>query len=438
MFRRSIPHAVAIFAFLFTLCASATAQERVLYRLQGGPDGEEPRAGLIADAAGNLYGTTFYGGGQADVGTVFRLSPPSTLNGAWTETLLYTFSDLLNGWDPWAGLVADAAGNLYGTTWLGGSEGDCGVVFQLSPMGSTWNYAVLHNFLCDGTSDGGEPRADLTIDSQGNLYGTTSVGGTGLCFGGCGVVFELSPSNGNWIETILYNFPAVGSGDDATGGTGGGVVLDDKGNLYGTTFAGGGKNAAGAVFTLKHPAQPGGPWIYHVLHAFVDPMQGIYPEAGVSFDRQGNLYGTTQLGAGTGCYGSGCGVVFELSRQPGGTLQYNVLYAFTGEGDGGLPQASLTVDKTGNLYGTTQNGGTGTGCTGLGCGVAFRLTPPAQPGASWTQSVLHTFRGSTDGYVPWGKLAIGKLGLLYGATQFGGIPTCDSNFGCGTVFVLRP
>lgn len=437
MFRRSVFHVLAIFTFLFMLCAPALAQEGVLYRFLAGPDGEEPRAGLIADAAGNLYGTTFYGGGQSDVGTVFRLTPPHTLGGAWTETVLHSFSDLAEGWDPWAGLVADAAGNLYGTTWLGGAEGDCGVVFELSPMGSTWNYSVIHNFTCDDNSDGGDPRADLAIDGQGNLYGTTSVGGTGLCFGGCGVVFELSPSNGSWTETVLYNFPAIGSGDDATGGTGGGVVLDNQGNLYGTTFVGGGSNATGAVFVLKRPAQQGGQWTYHVLHAFVDPTQGIYPEAGVIFDRQGNLYGTTELGAGTGCYGSGCGVVFELSRQ-GGALQYNVLYTFTGQGDGGLPQASLTLDKAGNLYGTTQNGGTGTGCSGLGCGVAFRLAHPAQPGAPWTQSVLHTFRGASDGYVPWGKLAIGKLGLLYGATQFGGITSCDSGFGCGTVFVLRP
>lgn len=438
MFRRSVLQWMTIFSFIFVLCASTAGQERVLYRFVAGPDGEEPRAGLIADASGNLYGTTFYGGGQTNVGTVFRLTPPPTLPGDWTETVLHSFSDLLDGWDPWAGLVADAAGNLYGTTWLGGTEGDCGVVFQLSPMGNTWSYSVLHNFACDDETDGGEPRNDLAVDSHGNLYGTTTVGGTGLCIGGCGVIFELSPSGGNWTEAILYNFPAVGSGEEATGGTGGGVILDNKGNLYGTTFAGGGQNAAGAVFILKRPAQPRGQWTYHVLHSFVDPAQGLYPEAGVTFDRQGNLYGTTQIGGGTGCSGSGCGVVFELSREPDGSLQYNVLYSFTGEGDGGLPQASLTVDKGGNLYGITQEGGMGSGCIGLGCGVAFRLMPPAQPGAFWTQSVLHTFRGAADGYVPWGKLVVGKLGLLYGATQFGGIPTCDPNFGCGTVFVLHP
>jgi len=428
----------ALVLFLFAPCLLAAGAEKVLYRFQAGNDGTEPKSGLIADASGNLYGTTFYGGGPEDVGTIFQLTPPTSPGGAWTETLLHSFSDLLGGWDPWAGLVFDKSANIYGTAWLGGTSGDCGVVFKLVP--ATGTYTVLHNFACDTTNDGGEPRADLTIDGAGNLYGTTTVGGTGACVGGCGVVFELSPSpsGDTWTERVLYNFPAIGSGEDAAGGTGGNVILDGRGNLYGTTFVGGGPNSSGAVFELKRPAQPGGTWTYHVIHSFSDPSEGFNPMAGLTFDRAGNLYGTTQLGAGWGCYGVGCGVIFKLTPQLGGTWSYTVLYTFSGLGDGGLPQASLTLDANGSLYGTTQNGGVGTGCSGLGCGVAFRLTPPQPPSGTWTETVLHTFRGGSEGYVPWGKLVIGKAGWLYGATEFGGIPTCDSNFGCGTVFAVHP
>lgn len=428
-------YSLALALFLVGLQLSAFSQEKVLYRFQAGNDGSEPKAGVIADAAGNLYGTTFYGGGQNDVGSIFQLTPPAVAGGAWTETVLHDFSDLLSGWDPWAGLVADKSGNLYGTTWLGGLFGDCGVVFQLVP--ATGAYTVIHNFACDGSGDGGEPRADLAIDAAGNLYGTTSVGGTGACIGGCGVVFEISPSNGGWIETVLFNFPAVGSGGLATGGTAGSVILDQKGNLYGTTFVGGGSDSAGAVFILKRPAQPGGTWTYHTIHAFTDPRQGTSPLAGLAFDRAGNLYGTTQQGAGLGCYGSGCGVVFKLSSQANGSWLYSVLYTFTGLGDGSLPQSSLMFAANGSLYGTTQTGGTGAGCSGLGCGVAFRLTPQ-QGSSTWREAVLHTFTGGTDGYVPWGKLTVGKNGWLYGATEFGGIATCDSNFGCGSVVAIHP
>jgi uncharacterized repeat protein (TIGR03803 family) len=424
--------------FLFVPYLLAAGPEKVLYGFQGGNDGSEPKGGLIADAFGNLYGTTFYGGGHEDVGTIFQLTPPASPGGAWTETVLHSFSDLPGGWDPWAGLVSDKSGNLYGTTWLGGTSGDCGVVFKLEP--ATGTYTVIHNFACDTINDGGEPRADLTIDSAGNLYGTTTVGGTGGCgcVGGCRVVFQLSPSDSTWRETVLYNFPSVGSEYPAPGGTGGNVILDRRGNLYGTTFVGGGPTSAGVVFMLRRPTRPGGRWTYHVLHSFSDLSQGFKPMAGLTFDRAGNLYGTAQLGGGSGCYGDGCGVIFKLARQLGGTWSYAVLYTFRGLGDGGLPQASLTTVANGSLYGTTQNGGVGTGCSGLGCGVAFRLTPPQQASGTWTETVLHTFRGGDDGYVPWGKLAIGKAGWLYGVTEFGGIPACDPDFRCGTVLAVHP
>jgi uncharacterized repeat protein (TIGR03803 family) len=422
---------------MFASGASASGPDKVLYRFQGGDDGSGPRADLIADQAGNLYGTTFSGGGQASEGTVFRLKPPARQGGAWKETILHDFLNLGDGQYPWAGLVEDKAGNLYGTTWLGGIYGDCGVVFKLAPSGGTWTYSVLHNFSCDDLSDGGESRADLVIDGSGNLYGTTTVGGNGGCTGGCGVVFELARSGGSWTERVLYNFPATGSGENAYGGSGGGVVLDAKGNLYGTTFNGGGTGSAGTVFELMRPARRGGPWKHKVVHSFKQSNGGLVPQAGLIFDARGNLYGTTQIGAGSGCYGNGCGVVFRLTPRSGGAWTYTVLYKFTGHGDGSLPQANLIFDRAGNLYGTTQLGGSGSKCTSSGCGVVFRLKPPLRYGGAWTETVLHSFQGGTDGYVPWGRVFFGSGGQLYGTTQFGGLATCDFN-GCGTVFAVAP
>jgi uncharacterized repeat protein (TIGR03803 family) len=431
---------LGVFSVVLLLSCSALAGsgERVLHRFQGGNDGSGSKADLFADPTGNLYGTTFSGGGQASEGTIFQLSPPATKSGAWTETLLHSFETLSDGQYPWAGLVGDKAGNLYGTTWLGGTFGDCGVVFKLAPAGGTWTYSVLHNFDCDGSADGGESRADLIIDQAGNLYGTTTVGGTGRCSGGCGAVFELSPSHGGWTETVLYNFPAVGTGEEASGGTGGSVVLDNKGNLYGTTFVGGGSNSAGTVFELKRPAHHGGAWKYIQLHSFNRPDDGQIPQGGLTFDSQGTLYGTTQYGAGSGCYGNGCGAVFRLAAQKNGKWSYSVLYRFAGTGDGGLPESSLTLGAGGTLYGTTQLGGSGSKCSSLGCGVAFRLKPPQKNGGPWVESVLHSFQGGKDGYVPWGRVVFGKAGRLYGATQFGGIPSCDFHSGCGTVFSVDP
>jgi len=177
-----------------------------------------------------------------------------------------------------------------------------------------------------------------------------------------------------------------------------------------------------------------------VLYQFTGGADGGSPSSSLLMDTSGNLYGTTLYGGiGGSCGNSGCGVVFELNPSSTGSWVYAVLHRFAGNGDGGLPQASLRPGGAGELYGTTQEGGTGPGCSGLGCGVAFRLRPPHSPGGAWTETVLHTFRGGRDGYVPWGQPAFGKGGRLYGTTQFGGIPKCEiDNFGCGTVFEIIP
>ena len=416
------------------------AQESVLHRFGSGSDGIGPKTGVIADKSGNLYGTTFNGGGGGSEGTVFMLTHPQPSDNLWKETILHRFNNLAEGQYPWTGLVQDPAGNLFGTTWL--SAGNhcanevCGVIFELSPPSSgskQWTYRVIYEFT--GNADGGGPwqGADLVRDSEGNLFGTTASGGSGQCIGGCGVVFELSPVDGTWTETVLYNFPADASGN---GGGNGGVILDQSGNLYGTTYYGGSFNPWSGVFKLVRPSKPGGTWKYVTIHNLISNDEGTSPAAGLVFDSQGNLYGTTEFGGTSSDFGT----VFRLTPQPSGSWIHSVLHKFTGMGDGQWPTNALTVDAEGNVYGTTQAGGVGAchGPFGLGCSVAFRFNPPADAHDPWIETVFYTFAPGTDGDIPWGRLIFGAGGQLYGATQFGGI-LCDTlRQGCGTVFALAP
>jgi uncharacterized repeat protein (TIGR03803 family) len=316
----------------------------VLYSFTGG-DGSHPGGVLIADAAGNLYGTTISGGAQ-DAGTVFQLTPSGTLN------VLYSFTGGSDGALPWAGMIADTAGNLYGTTYGGGASGQ-GTVFQLDPSGTL---TVLYSFT--GGNDA-SPWSGLIADAAGNLYGTTEGGD------GPGEVFQLTPSG---ILNVLHNF---------TGRDGaiphGGLIFDAAGNLYGTTHNGGASAAYGTVFQLT----PSG--ALNVLHSFTGGSDGAYPEAGLIADMAGNLYGTT-WGGGSG----GQGTVFQLT--PSGAL--NVLYSFTGGSDGGRPAADLIADAAGNLYGTTASGGAGTSCPG-GCGTVFELAaPPSLTGGQARRNMI--------------------------------------------------
>ena len=431
---------LSIVAVLSVLSSFSPAQtkETVLHKFQGNSDGFDVRSGVVVDAKGDMFGTSFFGGGAAGAGIVYEMTPPATIGGAWTETVIHRFSyhDIGDGLSPWGGLAMDGDGDLFGTAWLGGTCGSCGLVFELSPpatQGGTWAYQVIHDFIDDGL-DGMNPQADLVIDAQGELFGTTSAGGAGGCVGGCGTVFELSRSGGIWVDDILHSFPAHGNGFDASGGTGGSVTLDSAGNVFGTTREDG--LGLGTVFELARPA-PGGRWRYRNIYSFSSEADGFDPEAGVAFDSRGNLYGTTNSGGVQGCYGVGCGTVFRLKMQPDGSWSHVILYAFRGTGDGGTPTASVIVGPDGVVYGTTQIWGTGNGCTGSGCGVAYSLTRPMRPGM-WRQTVLHTFLHGADGYVPYGELVFGPGGLIYGATEFGGKPTCESGFGCGTVFSVTP
>jgi uncharacterized repeat protein (TIGR03803 family) len=317
-------------------------KETALYTFTGTPDGASPNRGpLVRDAPGNLYGTT-ESGGASGYGTVFKLDTTGK------ETVLYSFTGGTDGGDPFAGLVRDGEGSLYGTTTYGGdltcdAPYGCGVVFKLDTTGTE---TVLHTFSGSG-GDGGNPVAGLVRDAAGNLYGTTREGGSGG-YPGYGTVFKLDKAGD---ETILHSF---------TGGDGewpyAGVIRDAAGNLYGTTENGG--SVYGTIFKLDRRGKES------VLHSFAGPpADGAQPFAGLVRDAKVNRYGTTAEGGPLNW-----GTVFKLDKSGKET----VLHSFTGAADGGQPWAGLVRDAKGDLYGTTSSGGS-TGCEGYGCGVVFKL-----------------------------------------------------------------
>lgn len=269
---------------------TAAGKEAVLYSFTGTAAGAFPEAGLIMDAAGNLYGTTTAGGLSGN-GTVFKLGPPKTKGGAWTEEVLYSFGTGTDGAVPVAGVNLDAAGNVYGTTSAGGAYG-YGTVFQLTPSGSGWTENILHNFQ-DG-DDGAVLYAGLISDKTGNFYGAATEGGSG----GGGTVFELTPANGDWTFTVLYSIPGWG-----ISGSFRNLILDSSGNLYGTTHCDGANNA-GTVYKLT-PAS--GSWTYTSLYVFTGGSDGLYSFSNLVL-KQGKLYGTTKQG-GANDYG----VIFEIT-----------------------------------------------------------------------------------------------------------------------------
>ena len=416
---------------------SLTGPEQVIYTFQGGDDGEFPVGGLIFDASGNLYGTTT-GDATSDCsggvcGSVFKLSPNGS--GGWTETTLYDFKGGSDGAMPVSPLIFDQSGNLYGTTMSGGTDG---TVFKLSPTGSGgWTETILYSFK-GGNSDGAQPNGGLIFDPSGNLYGTTLSGGNQGCsddgYEYCGAVFELSPNgSGGWTETILYDFSNADGGPPPSG-----LILDASGNLYGTGSQGGGDicfdgEGCGVIYELS-PNGSGG-WTETVLHRFQGgSSDGENPNATLIFDQAGNLYGVTDAGGGTGCSnGNGCGTVFKLSPNGSGGWTETILYTFQGGSDGSYPVAPLVFDPKGNLYSTTEFGGDPT-CTGNGdgCGTVFELSPNGTGG--WAESVLYRFQGSTDGSNPVSGLVLDESGNLYGNAMYGGTTTCNGLPGCGVVF----
>jgi uncharacterized repeat protein (TIGR03803 family) len=321
---------------------NTTWTETVLYSFQGTTkDGSGPQAGLIFDSKGALYGTTS-SGGASGYGTVFKLTPPATQGGAWTESILYSFKGGTDGSDPACGLIFDSKGALYGTTPIGGAD-NFGIAFKLTAptKGTTWVETILYTF--KGLSDGGKPYAGLIFKGS-SLYGTTLDGGASSQ----GAVFELTPpakQGGAWTESVIYSF---------TGGTDGGKpyasLLLNGGNLYSTTGLGG-SGGYGTVFKLTAPKTGSTTWVESVLFDFSGGPAGSYARSGLVFDSTGDLYGTTGVGTGNS------GVVFELTKPKTGTVwTETVLWTFSGGGDGGDSTAGLAISGT-TLYGTTSLGG---------------------------------------------------------------------------------
>jgi len=341
-------------------------------------------AGVILDSAGNLYGTTEMGGAFQG-GTVFKLDPTGV------ETVLYSFTGGADGADPQTGLVRDSAGNLYGTA--GPSFGE---VFRLDPTGRE---ITLYTF--KGGADGGFLHGAMVRDPAGNLYGTAISGGDTSCAAfGCGVVFKV---DANGTETVLHRF----TGPDGVEPFGD-LIRDSAGNLYGITMNGG-ASGFGVVFKLDTTGEE------TTLHSFTGRTDGGGPEAGLVADAAGNLYGTASGGGA-----SGFGVVFKLDL----TGNETVLYSFTGGTDGAAPFGVLALDAEGNLYGTTNSGGDLSSCFGFGCGVVFKVD------ASGKETVLHSFTGGADGANPVAGLVQDAAGHLYGVAFGGGAS------GFGVVFKL--
>lgn len=404
-----------ILSIVLTLAAGASAQssETVLYSFPGGGSGANPYAGLIADSTGALYGTTGGGGNSTQCnlgsgcGTVFVLTPP-----AWTPTVLYSFQGGVDGAGPQAGLVLDKTGAVYGTTASGGVNG-VGTAFKLAPptvAGGAWTETVLYSF--KGGTDGSNPAAGLIFDGA-SLVGTTPLGGAS----NFGTVFELTPpkkKGGPWTEAVLYSFTGRSDGGKPYSG----LLLKAKA-LYGTTLDGG-PSSQGAVFELTPPAVAGGAWTESVIYGFTGGKDGGKPYAGLTVGKANVFYTTTGLG-GTGGYGA---VVELVPGKAGAPYTESALFSFGGGPDGAYPRYGVVVDTKGNLYGTTGVGTTNSG-------VVFELIVPAKKTSAWTEDVLWTFSGGSDG----GDTTAGLVltgGVLYGTTSLGG------QFGQGTVFSVAP
>ena len=469
----------ALVSALFALslpCAAAAAKLTTLYNFPGYapppftpctlpvvvscvPDGEFPEAGLVLNAAGALFGTTYSGGVDYGNGTVFELEPPVAPSTTWTPVQLYAFTGLADGANPRGGLIFSSRGVLYGTTEQGGANG-YGTVFSLTPgAGGTWTFAVVYTFTgapagCGTTGnpacDGAYPEAGLAIGSvSGYLYGTTYGGGTA----GYGTVFELVPTKGGiWTETVLYSFTGAPDGANPLGV----LTFNPNGTLYGTTYGGGGPGW-GTVFELK---QSKGVFTYSQIYVFngapsgvdggtactttsVPPCDGGAPAGNLVLNTTtGVLTGTTTLGGDpTGCplggYTQGCGTIFQLTPPvaPSTTWTEALLYTFlSGPHQQGAMLPSYNLAGTSPFYGTTYAGASSSlSCfpeSTEGCGMVFVLRPPVAPSTTWTFNTMSVFNGDNGGG-PTGVILGPTAGVLYGATYEGGL-----SGGYGTIFEI--
>ncbi len=415
--------AIAIFLVIFATIPAQAQTLTVLHSFTGASDGASPGgSGLSMDRAGNLYGGTGYGGLQGSqcyagqtCGTIFKLARRSS---GWTFDTLYSFHGP-DGATPDAPVVFGPDGTLYGTTFYGGTGcfNGCGNVFRLQPppnfcasVSCPWTQTVLYQFT--GGSDGSQPAfGALSFDPAGNMYGTSTGNGNGSC----GTVFELAHNGSQWTFYLVWTFTDHLDGCSSWSG----VTFDQAGNLYGTTTRGG-TDQAGTAFELTPYGQG---WSLLPLHQFVLASDGSESFGNLIFGQTGNLLGTNRS------YGPGqAGVVFELSPSSGG-WNFSVLHSFDFTDQEG-PQAPLLMDASGNLYGTSVEGGQ------YGWGLIFKMT---STGSGYTYTDLYDFTGGSDGGWPYGQIVMDANGNLYGTTEEGGIRNefCGS-YGCGVVWELTP
>jgi len=405
---------VIVVTLVFAPGAWAATKYKTLYVFQGGNDGRSPQQGLTLDNAGNLYGTTLLGGGAGcggkGCGTVFKLAPNS--DGSWSESLLYIFRD--NNGGPAAALILDPAGNLFGTTY--GVQWAWGSVFQLEPnLDGSWTESTI--WLPKTIDDGYGSNSKLTMDDGGSLYWQTEWGGGGV---EAGSILRLTPnSDGSWTYSKLHTF-GIGTSGDGRLPIHNGMVFDKAGNLYGAT-AYGGSTDSGTVF--KVVAQQDGTWKEKPIYRFTGGKDGVNPVSELVFGPDGSLYGTTYRGTLTGY-----GMVYKMTLQPNGSWRKSTIHNFTGK-DGINPDGGVVFDAAGSLYGTTYYGGDMSCNAPLGCGTVYKLTPTSN--SAWKINVLHKFH-DRPGSNAVGALVLDGEGNLYGSTGGDGVNTF------GSVFEIAP
>ena len=379
--------------FLLSLFPATATTTDIIFSCEE-DEGEYADTDLETDSAGNIYGTTVLGGDFGS-GTVFMLSPTPI---GWIHTVLYSFTSGADGGEPYKGVTIDREGSLYGTTVTGGSgicEGGCGVVYKLTNSGGTWTQAVIHAFT--GGDDGSGPGARVTLDPSGDVYGMAPTGGAD----GLGTIYKLHQGhNGTWSLTVIHAF--TGGADGATGSAGRMVLR--QGRLFGAATAGG-IYGSGVVFEVR-PRGNSGHWNFRTIYSFRGQPDGSFPYGALLFDRAGNIYGTTYYGGA-----NGIGSVYQLSPQPIGEWNENVLYSFQEGSDGNSPIGNLVADRVGDLYGTTSEGA-------MGSGAIFKLSPSGN--GQWIETVVHVFQGPPDGAFPYNGMVVDRFGNFYGATVHGG------------------